>query len=249
MTENEKIEYTLIQQRCLINTILKRLRNSDKKITEEDLREIFRDPFHPFYDQYLINKLDEINNHLIDSRSKNTNFQCRYSEETERMLKFMVSPPRQEQTDIKETRNTGLKEIRDFTRDAKELIVIDPYIFAGSADDASKYIEEFKKCTRIDNQSISKIHIIYSSKHGNTLAIKSGIKKLASDHNCSLTSYDNDKIHDRIWIKDKNEAIVVGTSFGGLGNKLCFILELPKYDLTNLLDYLKEEKFFTTTFR
>jgi hypothetical protein len=190
----------------------------------------------------LIKKLDEINNHL-----KNTNFQCRYSEETDGILKTMIAPG-QGQADFKEIRNTGLKEIRDFTKDAKELIIIDPYIFAGATDKASAYIEEFKRCSRIDNQSINKIHIIYSSRHGNTPAIKNGIKKLASDYNCSLTSYDSDKIHDRIWIKDKTEAIVVGTSFGGIGNRLCFILELPKYDLINLLDYLTEERFFTTTF-
>ncbi len=242
MTENERIEILLRQQRNLINGLLKRLKNSEEKISIEDLQKIFWYRFHPFYDEYLVDKLDEINNRL-----KNTNFQCRYSEETDGMMKMLIAP-RRGQTDIKEIRNTGLKEIRDFTKDTKELIIIDPYIFGGETDKASTYIEEFKRCSRIDNKSITKIHIIYSSQQGNTSAIKNGIKKLASDNNCSLTSYDSDKIHDRIWIKDKAEAIVVGTSFGGIGNRLCFILELPKYDLIRLLDYLIEEKYFTSTF-
>lgn len=242
MTENERIEIILRQQRSLINGLLKRLKNSEEKISIDDLREIFWYRFHPFYDEYLIEKLDEINHRL-----KNTNFQCRYTEETDGMMKMLIAP-RQGQADIKEIRNTGLKEIRDFTKDTKELIIIDPYIFGGETNRASTYIEEFKRCSRIDNQSINKIHIIYSSGHGNTSAIKNGIKKLASDNNCSLTSYDSDKIHDRIWIKDKTEAIVVGTSFGGIGNRLCFILDLPKYDLISLLDFLTEEKFFTSTF-
>lgn len=242
MTENERIGIILRQQRNLINGLLKRLKNSEEKISIEDLREIFWSRFHPFYDEYLIEKLDEINNRL----KKNTNFQCRYSEETDGMMKMLIAP-RQGQADIKEIRNTGLKEIRDFTKNTKELIIVDPYIFGGATEKATTYIEEFKRCSRIDNQSINKIHIIYSSGQGNTLAIKNGIKKLARDNNCSLTSYDSDKIHDRIWIKDKTEAIVVGTSFGGIGSRLCFILELPKYDLTNLLDYLTEEKFFTST--
>lgn len=242
MTENEKLEVILRQQRNLINGLLKRLKNSEEKISKEDLREIFWYRFRPYFDEFLIEKLDEINYRL-----KNTNFQCRYSEETDGMMKMLIAP-RHGKADIKEIRNTGLKEIRDFTKDTKELIIIDPYIFGGTTDKASTYIEEFKRCSRIDNQSINKIHIIYSSRHGNTTAIKNGIKKLARDNNCILTSYDSDKIHDRIWIKDKTEAIVVGTSFGGIGNRLCFILDLPKYDLTNLLDYLSEEKFFTTTY-
>lgn len=242
MTEKERIEIILRQQRNLIGELLKRLKNSEEKISSEDLREIFWYRFQPFYDEYLIEKLDEINNRL-----KEASCQCRYSEETDVIMKMLIAP-RQGKADIKENRNTGLKEIRDFTKDTKELIIIDPYIFGGETDKASTYIEEFKRCSRIDSQSINNIHIIYSSGHGNTAAIKNGIKKLASDNNCSLTSYNSDKIHDRVWIKDKSEAIVVGTSFGGIGNRLCFILNLPKYDLTHLLDYLTEEKFFTSTF-
>jgi len=241
MTENERIENILQQQRNLIDELLKRVKNSEEEISRDELQEIFWYRLHPFYEDYLIKKLDEINNRLME-----TSFQCRYSEETEVIMKMLIAP-RSGQVDTKEIRNTGLKEIRDFTKDAEELIIIDPYIFGGEIDKASTYIEEFKRCSRIDNQSINKIHIIYSSGHGNTSAIKHGIKKLASDNNCFLRSYDSDKIHDRIWIKDKSEAIIVGTSFGGIGNRLCFILDLPKYDLMHLLDYLTRE-YFTSTF-
>jgi hypothetical protein len=161
----------------------------------------------------------------------------------------MLIGPKSGQSNIKETRNTGLKEIRDFTSDCQELIIIDPYIFGGETEKASKYIKEFKKSSRINNTKLNNIHIIYSSKHGNTKKIKNGIKKLASDNNCTLTSCDSDLIHDRIWIKDKSDAIVVGTSFGGIGKRLCFLLELPMYDLKCLLDFLTSENLYSKNFR
>jgi len=242
MTENERIEIILRQQRSLINRLLKSLKNSGEEVSINDLREIFWYRLQPIYDNYLIEKLNEINERL-----NNKSFQCRYSEESEGMIKMLIAP-KQGQEDSREIRNTGLKEIRDFTKDSKSLIIIDPYIFGGESDLAPSYIEEFKRCSRINNKTLNKIHIVYSSKHGNTAAIKNGIKKLGSENNCTLTNYDSDKIHDRIWIKDKAEAIVVGTSFGGIGNRLCFILELPKYDLAALLDYLKGEKYYKNTF-
>jgi hypothetical protein len=242
MTKKETIEIILRHQRDLIDELLKRMENSEDNTTINDFREIFRYRLHPFSDDYLIDKLDKINERL-----NNRNFQCRYSEETEGIMKMLIAP-KEGQSDMKDNRNTGLKEIRDFTCNSQELIIIDPYIFGGETENASNYIQEFKRCSRIDNQKLNKIHIIYSSKHGNTKIIKKEIKNLASDNNCTLTSYDSDKIHDRIWIKDKSEAIVVGTSFGGIGNRLCFILELPKYDLTNLLEHMTSEKFFTSTF-
>src|SRR5690606_26053505 len=145
-------------------------------------------------------------------------------------------------------RESGLKEIRDFTKNARSLIVIDPYIFGGKNDVADRYIEEFKKSSRIDNQNLERLHLIYSSKHGNTKAIKTGIKKLAQKNNCVITSCDTEEIHDRIWIKNNNDAIVVGTSFGGIGNRVCFILELPKYDLEALMDLLNERNYLTNRF-
>lgn len=240
MNNKETIEDILRHERDLIDKLLRRIENSEDKNIVSDFREIFWHRLYPFYDNYLIEKLDEISEKL-----NNRSFQCPYSEKTGGTQQFMIAPE-EVQSNMKNIRNTGLQEIRDFTSNCQELIIIDPYIFGGEAKNASTYIEEFKRCSRIDNKKLTNVHIIYSSKHGNTRAIKNGIKKLASDNNCTLTSYHSDKIHDRIWIKDKSEAIVVGTSFGGIGNRLCFILKLPKDDLTNLLKYIQSDYFLTS---
>jgi len=53
-----------------------------------------------------------------------------------------------------------------------------------------------------------------------------------------LSLRTNSKIHDRVWIADKNTAFVIGTSFGGLGRRLAFLLDLPSEDLTRFKRYL-----------
>ncbi len=139
-------------------------------------------------------------------------------------------------------RKEGLKEIRDFTKDAKKLIIIDPYFYGGEERSSDYYVQEFSKCSRIRRKHVEAIHIIFSSMHGNTNAIKRGIKEEANLNKCILTEKDTAKIHDRIWIADRKRAIVVGTSLGGIGNRLSFILELPEYDLQAILEFLDDEK-------
>ncbi|WP_340401073.1 hypothetical protein [Paenibacillus sp. FSL H8-0079] len=141
----------------------------------------------------------------------------------------------------KEARNEGLKEIRDFTREAESLIIIDPYMYGGEASKSREYVDEFARVSRIKARHMKRIHIIYSSNHGKTKKIMDDIKDLARENDCILTDYDTDKIHDRVWIADRKRAIVVGTSLGGIGNRLSFILELPKYDLSALIEYLNDK--------
>lgn len=245
MNSQKRLTHILRQQRNRIDHLLARLENSEdlEEITDDDLGRIFRHKLGPFYEDYLIDKLAELKG-LINQNK----FQCRLSKEE--AMEFMIAPSSKGNNQSKtQIRKSGLKEIRDFTKGAEELIIIDPYIFAGGNKKSNEYLEEFKKSSRIDNPGLSKIHIIYSSSHGRiTKSIKSGIKKLASNNSCKISNYDTDKFHDRIWIKNRSEAIIVGTSFGGVGNRLCFILELPHYDLKNLLEHLTNEKVYSNIY-
>lgn len=136
-------------------------------------------------------------------------------------------------------RKEGLKKIREFTNGVSDLIVIDPYIYCVKASDSATYIEEFTRCARI--HKLKKLHIVYSSKHDNTTVIKNGIKNKAREANCSFSETDTDAIHDRIWIGDRKKGIVIGTSLGGLGRRIAFILDLPKEDFDAILKYLDAE--------
>lgn len=105
---------------------------------------------------------------------------------------------------------------------------------------SKEYVQEFAKASRISSTQVRRIHIVFNSRMGNTRQIKQDIKNLASENGVRFTETDTDLIHDRIWIADRKRAIVVGTSLGGLGNRMAFILQLPRYDLNALLEYLDE---------
>jgi hypothetical protein len=229
----KNIERLLKEQKTLITQRLKWLKETtDENAEIDELEEMFLLRPYPFIDEHLFTELARIRNLL-----EHKNFQCRFSKETQERLEYMTNPT---SGNPKEEEKKALKEIKTFTKGGKELIFIDPYVYGGKTQDAQAHIDDFKICSSIDS-STTKINIIYSSKHGHTTAIKSGIRDLASNHNCTLVTHDSEKIHDRIWIKDGKEAIVVGTSLGGLGKSLAFILPLPKGDLDTLLTYLNNE--------
>jgi hypothetical protein len=136
-------------------------------------------------------------------------------------------------------RKKGLKEIRDFTSDAKKLVVIDPYFLAGSNSSIDEFIEDFKRATHI--HQLDYLNILYDKNYGETKQYVSEIKKLSYQNQCRLTLTPSSVFHDRIWIKNSEQAILVGNSFGGIGKvRLSFILELPSQELNYLLKYLQE---------
>jgi hypothetical protein len=144
----------------------------------------------------------------------------------------------------------GLREIRDFTRDAERLVMIDPYAYGGEgAEKATSYVDELAKAARIDSSSLKALHIIYSSKHGQTKAIIEGIAARAACAGVKLTDCDTDTIHDRMWIADRARGLVVGTSFGGIGNRAAFLLDLPELDLKHVLEFIDSNDLMKGTAR
>lgn len=137
-------------------------------------------------------------------------------------------------------RNLGLEKIRNFTKDAEKLIIIDPYFFAGSSSDVNIWLEEVKKASRL--QKLKCLNIIYDKSNENKIYITK-IKQIANNFNCKLTTSPASYIHDRVWIKNRENAILVGGSFGGIGKiRLSFILDLPNDDLKILLNFLDNNK-------
>lgn len=132
---------------------------------------------------------------------------------------------------------SGYKELRDFSCGANDIIVIDPYFYSEKKENSVEYIDHLKKALRIG--FIKRLHVIYSNNDiYRTRSVYSSFKKECSENKCLYTDKRTDKIHDRIWIADRKRAIVVGTSFNGIGNQLSFILVLPVDDLKSLLEFI-----------
>lgn len=157
------------------------------------------------------------------------------------VLEMLVAPS----NGANKSKVTALSHIRDFTKGASELTIIDPYLVGGKNVDTSTYLDDFKNTIRLEGGLLKKLHLIFDG--GNiTKSVKTGLKQIVSKAGCSLVMHETDKIHDRIWIKDKREAIIIGTSFGGIGNKLSLLLPLPDEDLKALLQFLQSSGMFTT---
>ena len=139
-------------------------------------------------------------------------------------------------------RATGLKEIRDFTRDARKLMIVDPYAFGGPSDTASvdEYVDHFCHVARLDGGCLSALHVIFDSTKGQTKSIRKSISARAKEAGVRFTESDTNVIHDRVWIADRERGLVVGTSFGGLGQRSAFLLDLPTADLKHVLEFFDE---------
>lgn len=159
--------------------------------------------------------------------------QCAFAQEPGKNMEMLTLPGQ---------RASGLREIRDFTAGTGSLIIVDPYIFSGRSEDAEKIAADFKKTVRAAGKHLDRIHFVYDEDPSKTTtAIRSSIKKMLKEESVNVTEAKSDILHDRIWISDRNKAIVVGSSLNGIGGQLAFILPLPKEDLNALLKYLDEK--------
>lgn len=136
-------------------------------------------------------------------------------------------------------RAVGLKGLRDFTAYASDLIIVDPYVFSGSAERACDIAEDLKRTARVGGRWLKRIHFIYdSSTKCTTKPVKNAILNMLKDASIETSSRPSAVVHDRVWIADRKRALVVGTSFNGLGGRAAFLLPLPNPDLLALLEFL-----------
>ena len=54
-----------------------------------------------------------------------------------------------------------------------------------------------------------------------------------------VSYWETTEIHDRTIIRDNMTGTMMGTSFGGLGNKLAFVLDIPEKDIELFMDQLE----------
>lgn len=142
-------------------------------------------------------------------------------------------------------REKGLNEIRDFTVDAESLIVIDPYLFSGPSNSATKIAQDFSHCARLDEND-NQLQVI-SIIHGRSVtnAVKSAILGTASG-SLRFNVKESDVFHDRVWIADGDRGLVIGTSLNGIGRRASFLLPLPAEDLKSILTYIDEKCILDT---
>lgn len=153
-----------------------------------------------------------------------------YGEETP-SLEISVSTTKVQALNAKVAR----KKLRLRLQNAESLTVCDPYLFAKPKKErAEDYLDNLLSVLPL--RTLRYLTIVHDRAKEHTPLVRAFEKKLP--RNINLLLRPNSDIHDRVWIVDKNKAFVIGTSFGGLGKRLAFLLDLPYEDLVRFKRYL-----------
>ena len=129
--------------------------------------------------------------------------------------------------------------LRSKLRGAGTLIVCDPYLLTlPRGIKAKEYIHDLMSVLPL--KTLRHLDIVLDKTRESP-----GVRLELSRQwpkSVTLQLFDDSSIHDRVWIIDEHSAFVVGTSFGGIGKKLAFLLRLPPDDLENFKKYLQRSR-------
>ncbi len=134
-------------------------------------------------------------------------------------------------TGLEGRRREERKHIASWLSGTSQLTVVDPYFFSFSGPNKvyktqAQYIEAIIELLPKMLKSIEVFHL-----PGPNRVIFSSFQKHCHKKNIALRNWATTEVHDRVLIKSETEARAIGTSFGGLGNKIAFVLDLPQEDL------------------
>jgi hypothetical protein len=186
--------------------------------------------------------LHDIKNMIEESQSSRPALRCRFSPDQSPDIQHFLSGPN--------NRDEPLKDLRRWLRDADKLIIADPYFMNGNLsgwgleglngnDKVAKLKIKAEQYAREVDSVLGKVRDLeIFHLPGPNRQVKTALKRIAFVGRPPVRLVETTVIHDRVWIKNGNEARIIGTSFGGIGEKLAFMLKLPDSDLREFLDAL-----------
>lgn len=111
--------------------------------------------------------------------------------------------------------NFGKDDLENFLSDCRELIICD----AGFLKNYSKNRDNL---TEIIPEAV-KLTLYFSSKNSR----KENVSQFRKDF-LNSTLYDVSFLNEKVWIKNRSEAILIGTSFAGTESKPSFLMDLTE---------------------
>jgi|TARA_R110001592_G_scaffold147042_4_gene371474 hypothetical protein len=184
-----------------------------------------------YYDHLARKRLSRIEGKLDTILESNSRGKCQFSKGDDESILHLITGVGLDE------RNKAIKHLSEKLKGAKSLTICDPYFLkkykgASPSETAIEFVGILPKSLKtLDLYVKPRIRDKEFADCLNSELQKTGIK---------LLSRKTEEIHDRVWIKDFNDAFVVGTSFNGLGNKCAFILDLPQEDQRQFLTSLNE---------
>jgi len=131
-------------------------------------------------------------------------------------------------------REAAKQSLKARLRDAEKLIICDRYIFNIPPETIeSEYARQLVSV--LPTKTLRQLDIVYGGRK--SVSIVQELKKRLP-RNVTLRLFANDSVHDRVWIVNENKAFTVGTSFGGIGKRVAFMLDLSDDDLADFKKHL-----------
>jgi hypothetical protein len=126
---------------------------------------------------------------------------------------------------------TAIQQLKKFTSGAETILVADPYLLRNCS-----WRRLLEVVGVLGGQL--KVFVAVTDPQKDDPAIVACVRQECARCGCSFLKLDHDGIHDRVWIKDGEKALLAGTSFNGFGWRFSFIVDLPEEDCDEFLAYL-----------
>lgn len=195
--------------------------NESHEATDRTIRR-FR-MFYPFLDEEFKYRLRSIE-HKIDSLLNRPVVSCRMaSSDGENVIEFMTGRGTSE-------RARGVKYLSDWMNNPTEITIADPYFIKNSG--AISEADYKNSLQGLLPQSLKKIELFIGPRiqKYQKASIATWFNQLCATRGIQLKVFHQEEVHDRVWLRNGSDALVVGTSFNGLGNKCAFLLNLDVAD-------------------
>jgi hypothetical protein len=206
-----------------LESIIQELKESDNS-GESIYRTIRRfRMLYPSLDGEFEYRLHSIEN-KIDSLIDRPAASCRMaSSDGENIFEFMTGRGALE-------RAKGVKYLSDWMNSPTEITIADPYFIKNSgAISEADYKNSLNGLLPLSLKKI-KLFIGPRTQKYQKASIAAWFNQLCATRGIQLEVFHQEEVHDRVWLKNGSDALVVGTSFNGLGNKCAFLLNLDAAD-------------------
>ncbi|MGW8158420.1 MAG: hypothetical protein ACWGKN_07840 [Desulfoprunum sp.] len=178
--------------------------------------------FYPFSDEKFKYRLRSIE-HKIDSLLDRPVDLCRMANSDGDNISLMTGRGTSE-------RAKGVKYLSDWMGNPNEITIADPFFIKNSG--VISEVDYKNSLQRLLPQSLKKIELFIGlrTQKYQKASIARWFNQLCATRDIQLEVFHQEEVHDRVWLKNGNDALVVGTSFNGLGNKCAFLLNLDATD-------------------